>query len=88
MRSTFWAHTNRSTTQQKLFQIALPQKVGALEITEKESQKRRTKLKNMYILTENICSDCNPMQVVVFLQKCINLAEPLKISQFEGSIIH
>ena len=33
----------------------------------KEPQKPRPKLKNMYfIFTENICSTCNPMQVIVF----------------------
>ena len=41
-----------------------------------------------YIFTENICSACNPMQVVVFLQTRINFVEKrLKFSHFEGSMI-
>ena len=41
-----------------------------------------------YIFTENICSTCNPMQVVDFAQTCINFAEKrLKFSHSEGSII-
>ena len=41
-----------------------------------------------YIVTENICSACNPMQVIVFLQTCINFVEKrLTFSHFEGNII-
>ena len=41
-----------------------------------------------YIFTENICSTCSPIQVSVFLQKCINFREKqLKFSDFEDSII-
>ena len=40
------------------------------------------------IFADNIYSTRNPMQVVVLLQTCINLAEQrLKFSRFEGSII-
>ena len=43
---TFWAHTNISTMQQKLFQKFLPQKVVAFgNNTEKEPQMPRPKLK-------------------------------------------
>ena len=43
---------------------------------------------NIWIFTENICSACNPMQVLVFLQTCITFAEQrLKFCHFEGSII-
>ena len=55
--------------QQKLFQNFSPQEVGAFGInTEKEPQKPRPKLKKYvyYIFTENICSACSLMQVVVF----------------------
>ena len=54
--------------QKNLFQICLPQEAGAFrENIEKEPQKPRLKLKNIYIIfTENICSACSPMQVVVF----------------------
>ena len=41
-----------------------------------------------YTFTENICSACDPMEVVAFLQTCINFVERrLKFSHFEGSII-
>ena len=55
--------------QEKLVQNFLPQEVGAFRNNiEKEPQKLRPKLKKCvyYILTENICSACNPMQMVVF----------------------
>ena len=81
----------RSTVQQKLFQFFLPQEAGAFgNNIEKELQKRRPNLKKYvyYIFTENICSACNPMQEVVFLQKYINFAEQrFKFSDFEGIII-
>ena len=55
---------------QKLFQFFfLPREAGAFgNNIEKEPQKPRPKLKKRvyYIFTENICSACNPMQVVVF----------------------
>ena len=60
---------------------------------EKEPHQLRPNLKTMYIIvcyifTENICSACNPMKVVDFLQKCINFVERrLKLSHFECSII-
>ena len=41
-----------------------------------------------YIFTEDICTASNPMQVVVFLQACINFVEKrFKFSHFEGSVI-
>ena len=41
-----------------------------------------------YVFTENICSARNLMQVVGFLQTCINFVKQrLKFSHFEGSII-
>ena len=58
---------------------------------EKELQKPCPKLKKYvyYIFTENICSACSLMQVVDFLQKCINFVEQrLKFSHFEVTIIH
>ena len=78
--------------QQKLFQHFLPQEAGAFgNSIEKKPQKPHPKLKKYvyYIFTENISSSCNPMQVVVFLQKCINFEEQqrLKFSNFEGSIL-
>ena len=57
---------------------------------EKKTQKPRPKLeKNVcYIFTDNTCSVCIPMQVIIFLQKCINFIEHrLKFSYFKGSII-
>ena len=76
--------------QQNYFQSFLPQEAGAFgNNIEKERQKPRLKLKKYYIFTENICSACNPMQVVVFCKKCINFVKQrLKFSHFEGSIIH
>ena len=56
----------------------------------KKLQKPRPKLKNYvyYIFTENICSACSPVQVVVFWKKCNNIVERrFKVSHFEGSII-
>ena len=65
-------------------------KLELLEITEKEPQKPRPILKKYiyYIFTQNVWSTCSPMQVVVFLQTCINFVEQLpKFSHFEASII-
>ena len=57
--------------QQKLFQKFLPQKAGAFGNNTKGTAKATLKLKKYvyYIFTENICSACNPMQVVVFFAK-------------------
>ena len=58
------------------FKVFLPQEVGAFgNNIEKESQKPRPKLKKYvyYILTENICSARNPMQVVVFCKNVLVL---------------
>ena len=43
-------------------------KLDLLEITQKTNQKPRPKLEKYvyYIFTENTCSTCNSMQVVVF----------------------
>ena len=69
----------------------LPQEAGEFRNNiEKKTQKLRPKLeKNVcYIFTDNICSVCIPMQVIIFLQKCINFIEHrLKFSYFKGSII-
>ena len=57
---------------------------------EKKPQKPRPKLKKYvyYIFTEDIYSACSPMQVVVFLQKCINYVErQLKFSYVEGNTL-
>ena len=47
--------------------------------------------KNIYLLniyTENICSACNSMQMVVLCKACTNVVEQrLKFSHFQGSII-
>ena len=51
------------------FEIFLPYKAGAVgNNIENEPQKPCTKLKKyVYVIfTENICSACNPMQLVVF----------------------
>ena len=78
--------------QQKLVQLFLPQEHGDLgNNIEKVPQKPHPKLKKYvyYIFTENICSICNPMQVMYkFQQTFINFAEQqLKLSYFEGSTI-
>ena len=62
--------------QQKLFQFFLPQEAGAFENNiEKEPQKLPQNWKKhvYYILTENICSACNPMPVAVFCKKILIL---------------
>ena len=69
----------------------LPQEAGAFgNKIEKEPQIPHPKLNKYvyYIFTENICSACSLMQVVGFLQKCINFVEQrLKFSHFEAIII-
>ena len=55
--------------QQKLFQNFLPQEARAFgHNMEKDSQTLRPKLKKnvCYIFTENICSACSLIQVVIF----------------------
>ena len=55
--------------QQKLVQNFLKQETGAFgNKPGKELQKATPKIEKYiyYIFTENICSACNPMQVVVF----------------------
>ena len=76
LRHTFWAHTNRSTIQQKLIQIFVPQEVGAFgNNIEKEPQKPRPKLNKYlyYAFTQNICSAWNRMQVAVFCKNVLIL---------------
>ena len=77
--------------RENYFKIFLPQEAGAFgNNIEKEPQKPCSKLKKYvyYIFTENICSAFSLMQVVSFLQKCINFIEQrLKFSHFECSII-
>ena len=73
------------------FKIFLPQEAGAFgNNIEKEPQKLRPNLKKFvyYIFLENTYSACSPMQVIVFLQKCINfVGQRLPFSHFEGTII-
>ena len=90
LRHTFWAHINRSTIQQKLFQNFLPQESGVFgNNIDKEPEKPSAKLKKyVYYIFKNICSACNPMQVVVFCKKYITfVVQRLKFSHFEGNII-
>ena len=64
--------------QQKLLHNFLPQEAGAfVNNIEKEPQKPRPKLRKYVcsIFIENSCSACNPMQVVIYLQTCINFVE-------------
>ena len=85
---TFWVYTNRSTMQQKLFQFfVLPQEARAFgNNIEKEPQKPRTKLENMYVIYLHreylLCLQSN--EIDSFLQTCINFAEQqLKFSHFK-----
>ena len=58
------------------FKIFLAQEAGAFRNNiAKEPQISRPKLKKYvyYIFTENICSSCNPMQVVVFCKNVLIL---------------
>ena len=62
--------------QQNYFKIFLPQEAGAFgNYIEKEPEKPHTKLKKYvyHIFAENICSVCNPMQVVVFCKNVLTL---------------
>ena len=64
------------------FKNFLPQEAEAFgKNIEKKQQKPRPKLeKYVYcIFTENICSACNPMQVVVFCKNYINFVEQTQI---------
>ena len=76
---------------QKLFQNFLPKEAKAFgNNIKKEPQKSRPKLRKYvyHVFKENICSVCNPVQGVVFLQKCSNFVEQrLKFSYLKGSII-
>ena len=58
------------------FKFLLPKKDGDFgNNIEKELQKPRPKLKKYvyYIFTQNICSVCNPMHVVVFCKNVLIL---------------
>ena len=80
---------------QKKFNFFLLQESGAFgNNVKKEPQKSRPKLKRhlYFIFTDNICSGCNSMQVIVFCKlmkivKCINFVKRLKFPHFKGSII-
>ena len=54
--------------QQKLFIYFLPQEAGAFRNNRKETAKATAKTEKYvcYIFTDNICSVCNPMQVIIF----------------------
>ena len=59
---------------QNLFHFFLPQEAGVIgNSIRKEPQNSCPKLKKYvyYIFTENICSACNPMQVVVFCKNVL-----------------
>ena len=61
---------------QKLFKHFLPQKARNFRNkVEKEPQKPHPKLKKYlcYVLTDNICSACNPMQVVLLCKNVLIL---------------
>ena len=57
--------------QQKLVQFFLQQEAGH----RKGTAKTKPKIENYvyYIFTKNICSACNPMQVVVFSKDALIL---------------
>ena len=62
--------------QQKLFNFFLPQEACACRNKiENKPQKSRPKLKKYvcYIFTDNICSVCNLMQVVIFCKNVLIL---------------
>ena len=72
---TFWVHTNRSVQCSKnYFNFFLPEEAGAFgNNMKKKPQKPHPKLKKYmyYIFKENICSACNPMQVVAFCKSLL-----------------
>ena len=55
------------------FNFFYHKKLGLLEITEKKQQKPLQKSKRcvFYIFTEDICSACNEMQVVLFCKNTL-----------------
>ena len=60
--------------QKKNFKIFSPQEAGAFgNNIEKGTAKAMPKIEKYvyYIFTENICSSCNPMQVVGFSKKTL-----------------
>ena len=64
--------------QQKLVQHVFTTRSWSFWKYHKEGTTKVTpKIKKYvyYIFTENICCACNPMQVVFFLQTCINFVE-------------
>ena len=73
------------------FKIFLPEEGGAFgNKMQKKPQKPRPKLKKYmyYIFKENICSACNPTQVVAFCKGLLILKKRrLKFSHIKGSII-
>ena len=80
---TFWAHTNRSTMQQKLFQHFFTTRSWSFWKTHAQNWKIcMIYIPRVYLL----CLQSNASGS--FLQKCINfLEQQLKFSHFEGSII-
>ena len=58
------------------FKVFVPREAGAFgNNKEKECKGHHTKLKKhvYYIFSENICSACNPIQVVVFYENVLIL---------------
>ena len=90
-RLTFWAHTNRSTMQQKLFQFFLTTKCRSLWKKHiKGTAKPTPKIEKIWVLCiyreHLICLQSNASGIS--LQTCINFVERrLKFSHFEGSIL-
>ena len=77
LKHTFWARTNRSTMLQKIISKCFCQKkLDLLEISWKRNRKKpRPKLKKYvyYTFNENICSACDPMQMVAFWKRVLIL---------------
>ena len=58
--------------QQKLFIYFLPQEAGAFRNNIAKATAKTEKYV-CYIFTDNICSVCNPMQVVIFCKNVLAL---------------
>ena len=90
-RDFFWAliQLEVATMQQKIiWKFFYCKTLELLENHRKRTTEATPKIEKKKKITENICSACSPMQVVVFRKHVLIFIEQrLKFYHFEGSII-